>query len=61
MHRLLEDAEMSRHQHKRTTKPLRAVPTTRKGTINRRIIGKLVDGGRVYELHATKGYRSTRA
>jgi hypothetical protein len=50
-----------RQQHKRIEKLLDAVPTTRKGTINRKIIGKLVDKGRDYLLHATKGYRSTRS
>jgi hypothetical protein len=50
-----------RHQHKRTEKLLKAVATTRKGTINRRIIMVLVDNGKEYKLHATKGYRCTRA
>lgn len=50
-----------RNQHKRTDKQLNAVFTTRKGTINRKIIGKVVDKGRDYLLHATKGYRSTRS
>ncbi len=50
-----------RHQHRRTGKPLRRVATLSKGRIARRIIGKLVDGGKEYTLHATKGYRCTRA
>ncbi len=49
-----------RHQHKRTDKRLIAVATLNKGKIARRIIGKLVDGGKEYTLHATKGYRCTR-
>jgi hypothetical protein len=32
-----------------------------KGQFGRRIIGKLVKDGREYTLHATKGYRSSRA
>jgi hypothetical protein len=50
-----------RHQHKRTSKPLRAIPTLSKGKIARRIIGKLIDGSKEFTLHATKGYRCTRA
>lgn len=50
-----------RHQHKRPPKPLKAVATLSKGKIARRIIGKLVDAGGEYTLHATKGYRCTRA
>jgi hypothetical protein len=51
---------MNRHQHKRTDKQLRRVATLSKGKIARRIIAKLVDGGKEYTLHATKGYRATR-
>ncbi len=52
---------MKRHKHQRTETPLKAVKVTRKGTFDRLIIGKLVENGREYVLHATKGYRSTRA
>jgi hypothetical protein len=52
---------MKRHQHKRTRKQLITVPTTRKGTPARRIIGKTKDGRREYFLHSTKGYRSQLA
>lgn len=47
-----------RHKHKRTDKTLTKIETTRKGTINRKIIGKVNHNGREYTLHATKGYRS---
>ena len=50
-----------RHQHKRTALQLKAVKPPSKGRIAHRIIGKLIDKGREYTLHATKGYRSTRA
>ena len=50
-----------RHKHKRTTKALNKITVTKKGSPDRRIIGKLVDNGREYTLHATKGYRSTSA
>lgn len=33
----------------------------RKGSYGRRIIRSYVEGGRRYELHATKGWRSYRA
>ena len=50
-----------RHKHKRTSSKMVQVPTTKKGTIRRKIIARLVEGGREYTLHATKGYRSARA
>ncbi len=50
-----------RHQHKRTSKRLVAVSTLSKGKIARRVIAKLIDAGKEYTLHATKGYRCTRA
>lgn len=49
---------MARHKHKRTDKTLNSVPTSRKGTINRKIIAAGQDDKREYTLHATKGYRS---
>lgn len=52
---------MTRHQHKRIKKRLIKAPTLRKGQIARRIIGKLIDDGKGYTLHATKGYRRTHA
>lgn len=48
---------VSRHQHKRTDKPLVRVPTLSKGKIDRKIVAKIKDGGKKYFLHATKGYR----
>lgn len=50
-----------RHQHKRPPMPLRSIKPPSKGKIAHRIIAKIVHLGREYTLHATKGYRSTRA
>lgn len=57
---------MARHEHRRVTNTewllkSERLKVTRKGSINRRVIGKLVRGGREYTLHATKGFRSARA
>jgi len=50
-----------RQKHKRTDKAMERRKALRKGTPNRKVIGKVVDGGREYTLHATKGYRSHTA
>lgn len=52
---------MKRHQHRRPPVPLKAVSPQSKGLPSRKIIGKVVHEGREYLLHATKGYRATRA
>jgi hypothetical protein len=61
---------MKRHQHQRRAElNVEGLPRTRlgsraigkKGDFDRRIIGREVDNGREFTLHATKGYRSTLA
>jgi hypothetical protein len=55
---------MKRHQHKRPPVPFdwrRTGVRVRPGANGRNIIAKVTHEGREYVLHATKGYRATRA
>lgn len=50
-----------RHKHKRSPITLKKIHLPSKGKIGHRIIGKIIHEEHEYTLHATKGYRSTRA
>ena len=53
---------MKRHSHKKPRLPRPTKATISKlAAINRHIIAEGVEGNREYALHATKGYRATRA
>ena len=61
---------IKRHQHKRRSElEVEGLLRTRlgdhasgpKGERDRRVIGREIEDGREYTLHATKGYRSTLA
>lgn len=53
---------MTRGKHKRTGWLVpRGTKCGSKGSMNRRIIARHVEGGKEYRLHATKGYRAMKA